>query len=170
MLDRSHSAIIIDFGMAVKVARSRSSSSILPTRASTGWPCRCGKLLYMAPELFTPVHPVDIYAADLWACGIILFLLLTGMPPWDPGVGPTETDKRYQYVRDGRLGELLQVKGSMVVVVPLISIRRLLRGRSMSMPSRRRHPMMTRPKPSVAVCKAAVVGPRRRRTSPPLQP
>ena len=40
--------------------------------------------------------------------GIILFLLLTGMPPWDAATGPATTDLRYVYVRDGRLHELLR--------------------------------------------------------------
>mmetsp|Transcript_21736 Transcript_21736/g.33389 ORF Transcript_21736/g.33389 Transcript_21736/m.33389 type:complete len:513 (-) Transcript_21736:474-2012(-) len=80
----------------------------VPLRPSRGWPCRCGKLLYMAPELYEPTEPFDVYAADVWALGIILFLLLTGMPPWDAATGPASTDLRYCYVRDGRLSELLR--------------------------------------------------------------
>ena len=62
----------------------------------------------MAPELFEAKEPFDVFAADVWALGIILFLLLTGMPPWDAGSGPTTSDMRYVYVRDGRLDELLR--------------------------------------------------------------
>ena len=53
-----------------------------------------GKLLYMAPELFDCGHPL-MCAADVWALGIILFLLLTGMPPWDAATGPVATDLRF---------------------------------------------------------------------------
>ena len=80
----------------------------VPISPHKGWPCRCGKLLYMAPELFEAREPFDAFAADVWALGIILFLLLTGMPPWDAASGPTPTDMRYVYVRDGRLDELLR--------------------------------------------------------------
>ena len=78
----------------------------------------------MAPELYEPRNSFDVYAADVWALGafltshtrnpvailtgIILFLLLTGMPPWDAATGPAASDLRYVYVRDGRLHELLR--------------------------------------------------------------
>ncbi|KAJ1459768.1 kinase-like domain-containing protein [Pelagophyceae sp. CCMP2097] len=112
MLDQRRSAVIIDFGMAVKMARKRpgldgAAGGAVPLKPGGGWPCRCGKLLYMAPELFTPKNAFDVCAADLWACGIILFILLTRIPPWDPGVGPSDSDMRYVYVRDGRLRDLL---------------------------------------------------------------
>ena len=41
----------------------------------------------MAPELFDCRASFDVFAADVWALGIILFLLLTGMPPWDAATG-----------------------------------------------------------------------------------
>ena len=132
MLDANEDAIIIDFGMAVKShptftrflagpnappppppgherdLAAGPSYYAAPLGPSKGWPCRCGKLLYMAPELFEAKEPFDVFAADVWALGIILFLLLTGMPPWDAGSGPTTSDMRYVYVRDGRLDELLR--------------------------------------------------------------
>ncbi len=61
----------------------------------------------MAPELFDCPAAFDVFAADVWALGIILFLLLTGMPPWDAATGPVATDLRFVYVRDGRLRDLL---------------------------------------------------------------
>ena len=129
MLDADRCAVVIDFGMAVKTrpryaaagnassARSPHQSPnyrAVPLRPSNGWPCRCGKRLYMAPELYgegdtqPPRQSFDAFAADVWACGIILFLLLTGMPPWDANTGPSPRDARYCYVRDGRLADLLR--------------------------------------------------------------
>mmetsp|Transcript_4594 Transcript_4594/g.13538 ORF Transcript_4594/g.13538 Transcript_4594/m.13538 type:complete len:467 (+) Transcript_4594:231-1631(+) len=123
MVDADRRAVVIDFGMAVKASPTFTRLAAgappppapgagppyfsVPLAPSRGWPCRCGKLLYMAPELFQPSAPFDVFAPDLWALGIILFLLLTGMPPWDAATGPTPTDQRYVYVRDGRLAELL---------------------------------------------------------------
>ena len=54
-----------------------------------GWPCKCGKTLYAAPELLgsavelTARQPgFDPYKTDAWACGVMLFILLTGVQPW----------------------------------------------------------------------------------------
>lgn len=123
MLDDDRAAVVIDFGMTVKTGVSSRNFLApvvpastpttgdeyyaVPLRPSTGWPCRCGKLLYMAPELFEPARPFDVFAADVWALGIILFLLLTGMPPWDAARGPSSNDMRYVYIRDGKLKDLL---------------------------------------------------------------
>lgn len=121
LVDAERRAVIIDFGMAVKTTPTftefekrghehmgvgRSYRSV-PLAARRGWPGRCGKLLYMAPELFNCSGSFDVFAADVWALGIILFLLLTGMPPWDAATGPVATDLRFVYVRDGRLRDLL---------------------------------------------------------------
>ena len=121
MVDDAKRAIIIDFGMAVKAAPTFTdfwggghdrlsagrSYRAVPLAPRRGWPGRCGKLLYMAPELFDCRASFDVFAADVWALGIILFLLLTGMPPWDAATGPVATDLRFVYVRDGRLRDLL---------------------------------------------------------------
>ena len=59
----------------------------MPLAPRRGWPGRCGKLLYMAPELFDCRASFDDFAADVWALGIILFFLLTGMPAVGRGDG-----------------------------------------------------------------------------------
>ncbi|KAH8057569.1 serine/threonine kinase [Aureococcus anophagefferens] len=90
MLDANEDAIIIDFGMAVKshptFTRFLAGADAPPPPppgherdlaagpsyyaapwGRQGWPCRCGKLLYMAPELFEAKEPFDVFAADLKA-------------------------------------------------------------------------------------------------------
>lgn len=154
MLDDQMNAIVIDFGMVVKVCASprcfldpgrganfgsrelRSSTAAVapdrppnyfavPLKYASRWPGRCGKLLYIAPELYaTPRRPFDAFALDVWACGVILFLLLTGAPPWDPAVGPRDSDVRYVYVRDGRLRDLLSAWG---ITLPNLAIDLLMR-------------------------------------------
>jgi serine/threonine protein kinase len=42
----------------------------------------CGKWIYMSPEIHKN-EAFDGYAVDMWAAGVILFLMLTGFPPWE---------------------------------------------------------------------------------------
>mmetsp|Transcript_2461 Transcript_2461/g.7639 ORF Transcript_2461/g.7639 Transcript_2461/m.7639 type:complete len:468 (+) Transcript_2461:215-1618(+) len=152
LLDDAKNAVVIDFGMVVKVAASprcfldpprgadygtrelRDGTATptpplnyfaVPLKYASRWPARCGKLLYIAPELYaTPRRPFDAFALDVWACGVILFLLLTGAPPWDPAVGPRDTDVRFVYVRDGRLRDLLDAWG---ISLPNLAVDLLMR-------------------------------------------
>ena len=65
---------LADFGLA-KIASGRGEFA--STRVAAG------TLLYMAPEIFSEglagVHPV----ADLYAFGVLLYLLVAGYPPWE---------------------------------------------------------------------------------------
>ena len=38
----------------------------------------CGKWLYMSPEIHENKEPFDGFAVDMWAAGVILFLMMTG--------------------------------------------------------------------------------------------
>jgi serine/threonine protein kinase len=42
----------------------------------------------------------------MWACGVILFILLAGVPPLEL---PALTDPRYRMIQAGKLGELMDV-------------------------------------------------------------
>jgi serine/threonine protein kinase len=64
----------------------------------------CGKWIYMSPEIYKNTSPFDGYAVDLWAAGVILFLMLTGFPPWDRAC---ETDERFRYMSAGYLVQML---------------------------------------------------------------
>lgn len=57
----------------------------------------------------------DGYAVDIWACGIILFILLTAVPPVEHA---SALDPRYRMIASGRLEDLLNVWG-MNHVTPL---------------------------------------------------
>ena len=61
--------------------------------------------MYMAPELWYCQGSFDAFAADVWALGIMLFMLLTGAPPWEPTWGPEGA--AYNHVKDGNLHGLL---------------------------------------------------------------
>ena len=64
-----------------------------------------GKLFYVPPEAYT-TDLYDGFSADIWSLGIMLFILLTGMPPFELA---NRTDVRYQYhLKHGLLDGLLK--------------------------------------------------------------
>jgi serine/threonine protein kinase len=64
----------------------------------------CGKWQYMSPEVCMNITPFDGPAIDLWAAGVILFLMLTGFPPWERAV---LDDERFRYMSNGYLVQML---------------------------------------------------------------
>jgi serine/threonine protein kinase len=64
----------------------------------------CGKWIYMSPEIYQNSDAFDGYAVDMWAAGVILFLMLTGFPPWERACA---TDERFQYMTAGYLVQML---------------------------------------------------------------
>ena len=78
--------------------------------AGESWPCRCGPPLYRAPEILTATEAAtafDPLKLDVWALGVMLFILLTGTPPWSVQTGPTPGNNSFQYICQGKLQELL---------------------------------------------------------------
>jgi calcium/calmodulin-dependent protein kinase I len=68
--------VIADFGLSRKV----SVKQLMETR--------CGSLHYLAPEVIL-AHPYT-NACDLWSLGVITFVILTGMLPFDDAKAITE--------------------------------------------------------------------------------
>lgn len=81
----------------VRNGRVRPRSLILPQGT-------CGKWIYMSPEICRDKEPFDGFAVDVWASGVILFLMLTGFPPWDRA---SPTDERFKYMTAGYLVQML---------------------------------------------------------------
>jgi len=65
----------------------------------------CGKHNYMSPEVFRNTENFDGFAIDLWAAGVILYIMLTGFPPYDQA---SRTDQRFELIVTGRLMEQLR--------------------------------------------------------------
>nr|AAA64560.1 phosphorylase kinase gamma [Drosophila melanogaster] len=74
LLDENHNVKITDFGFAKAVARGREITNL------------CGTPGYLAPETLkcnmfegSPGYSQEV---DIWACGVIMFTLLVGCPPF----------------------------------------------------------------------------------------
>ena len=92
--------LVIDMGMCLRIPVdnvSRRRCLIQPQDV-------CGKWHYMSPEVCTNELPFDGPAVDLWAAGVILFLMLTGFPPWER---PVLTDDRFKLMSSGYLVQIL---------------------------------------------------------------
>jgi serine/threonine protein kinase len=64
----------------------------------------CGKWIYMSPEVYKNRESFDGFAVDMWAAGVILFLMLTGFPPWERAC---PTDERFKYMTAGYMVQML---------------------------------------------------------------
>ena len=109
--DEGKILVIIDMGMALRVPYTDPANMGCVNDVSEGTERRLivpqsqgGKIMYMAPEVIASEGPFDGFAVDLWAAGVILFVLLVGMAPFK---WAHESDKRYAKIAKGELKELL---------------------------------------------------------------
>jgi len=89
MLDKEFNVKIADFGFAAPTA-GRDGSGYLHTKLGT--------LAYMAPEIIQE-QPYNGAAVDLFALGIILFILYTGHPPFNQA---NPNDSHYKLIVTNR--------------------------------------------------------------------
>lgn len=59
---------------------------------------RCGTPPYVAPEIITQASYSGPFC-DLWSCGVVLYVMLSGMIPWDL---PTDACWEFSRVRQGQ--------------------------------------------------------------------
>jgi serine/threonine protein kinase len=105
--------MIIDMGMCLRVPygdpRADSEAVTDVTRGTTRRLMRpqgvCGKHNYMSPEIFANTDNFDGFAIDLWAAGVILYIMLTGFPPYDQA---SRTDQRFELIVTGRMIDQLR--------------------------------------------------------------
>ena len=103
--------MIIDMGMCLRVPYNDPEHPETTTDVVHGTDRRlmkpqgvCGKHNYMSPEVHANQTPFDGFAIDLWAAGVILYIMLTGFPPYDQA---TRADQRFELIVSGRLMEQL---------------------------------------------------------------
>jgi serine/threonine protein kinase len=97
----SFECVVIDFGMALRVPLLRGTGEHMDL-VSLG---QCGKPPFMAPEVQNNERTFNGALSDMWALGIILFMLLTGFPPMKFA---SPLDPRHKRIANGRLGLMLQ--------------------------------------------------------------
>eukprot|EP00977_Amphora_coffeiformis_P008262 scaffold1868_cov178-Amphora_coffeaeformis.AAC.2 len=108
--DRNHASLATSFGNLTV-----NGTTTTATTTTAGKPHRprrllikpqgtCGKWIYMSPEIYRNAEAFDGFAVDMWAAGVILFLMLTGFPPWERAC---PTDERFRYMTAGYLVQML---------------------------------------------------------------
>jgi serine/threonine protein kinase len=108
LVDEYTRSVVIDLGMCLRVPYddggeiSDVSSGGLRRLIKQQIPC--GKPNYISPEILTSDGPFDGFAIDLWATGVILFIMLVGLPPWEFA---RLEDPRYKMVMKGKLARML---------------------------------------------------------------
>jgi serine/threonine protein kinase len=103
---------IMDMGMCLRVPYNDPNDGNKIVDATKGSMRRlikpqgvCGKHNYMSPEIAANTEAFDGFAIDLWAAGVILYIMLTGFPPYDHA---NRTDQRFELIITGRLMEQLR--------------------------------------------------------------
>jgi 5'-AMP-activated protein kinase catalytic alpha subunit len=74
LIDETGRVKISDFGLSVFCRKLQEGPNLMHTT--------CGTLNYIAPEIVKNTG-YDGQLADIWACGVILFFMLTGRRPFD---------------------------------------------------------------------------------------
>lgn len=118
----------------------------------------CGSPPYIAPEVATGkrVKKADIlesgYApniADIWSCGVVLFVLLVGNTPWDEPTLKSYEFKEYVET-DGRTSDELWAKLSPGVQSLLRGMLKLDPKERFTLEEVRTHPWFTQPNPHLS--------------------
>jgi len=131
--DKSSQIIkIIDFGVALKTEKGNFTQNK-----------RVGKIPYMAPEVFAK-QCYDSRKADIWSLGVMLFMMLAGVFPYEWPT--TSNNPAFAYILDGNIGDILKRWNLLHQVTPesldlLIKIFRLEQDR-ITMKDLREHPFV----------------------------
>jgi len=110
LVDQFTEALLIDFGMCLRVPFLSEDSEISDVSCG-GLRClmvpqgQCGKPNYISPEVLQNGESFDGFAIDLWAGGVILFIMLVGLPPFE---WATQDDPRFRMITGGGLMTMLQ--------------------------------------------------------------
>jgi len=109
LVNQEFNCVIIDLGMCLRVPFAAEDGSV--TDVSSGTLRRlikpqgkCGKPNYIAPEILQSCDAFDGFGVDVWAAGIILFIMLVGLPPFELA---HDEDPRFRMITRGKLNDML---------------------------------------------------------------
>ena len=113
LLDSEGKLVIADFGLALRVPYTDWSNFGGVTDVSEGSLRRLilaqgngGNTPYLAPELLKSGATFDGFSVDMWAAGVILFMMLVGRAPFR--VANSTDPKFFKVAHKGQLRSLLQ--------------------------------------------------------------
>jgi len=112
LVDANTKCLVIDMGMCLRVPfLSDDGESIVDVSRGT-MRCLiasqgpCGKPNYISPEILkSDGVPFDGFAVDLWAAGVILFIMLVGLPPFELAA---DNDPRFRMITQGGLVVMIE--------------------------------------------------------------
>jgi serine/threonine protein kinase len=110
-------AVIIDLGMSLQIPFINDRRALILPQG------QAGKLKYMAPEVYANQDAFDGYAIDLWAVGVILYIMVVGEFPW---AIPHPSDEKFRYITDGYLEDYLKRRGFPLSADILCLLQRML--------------------------------------------
>ena len=93
---------LMDFGVACPIYTRNQQSGEKTAVLSSGY---VGKDYYRAPEMYGDKVQYAAAPTDIFACGVCLFIMLTGKPIWKQATLP---DQIFRYVRKTSVGQLIQ--------------------------------------------------------------
>jgi len=99
LVDSQYNIRLCDFGVARHIAPDDGLISFGSKKP--------GKLRYLAPEVLVD-QPADPFAIDMFALGVTLFSMLTGVAPFEYAL---EQDRRFHMIAKGQLKQLLKAVG-----------------------------------------------------------
>lgn len=114
LVDQNTKALVIDLGMCIRIPYNSPTGFNDPTvhDASAGTLRRlilpqgqCGKPNYISPEVLKNSDVFDGFAIDIWAAGIVLFIMLVGLPPFE---WASTEDPRFRLISRGGLQQLVE--------------------------------------------------------------
>lgn len=112
MVDENSKALVIDLGMCIRIPYNAPNGCDEVFDASAGTlrklvlpQGQCGKPNYITPEILHNSEPFDGFAIDIWAAGIVLFIMLVGLPPFE---WASSDDPRFCLVCRGGLKQLVE--------------------------------------------------------------
>eukprot|EP01060_Flectonema_neradi_P013678 TRINITY_DN20422_c0_g1_i1.p1 TRINITY_DN20422_c0_g1~~TRINITY_DN20422_c0_g1_i1.p1 ORF type:complete len:446 (+),score=96.49 TRINITY_DN20422_c0_g1_i1:63-1400(+) len=89
---------LIDFGLAEYVAPEFRQSKVLTEL--------CGTPDFMAPEIMFSKSAYNGFQADMWSCGVTLFTMLTGSPPWKGTIPARAKQQQHARIPTNRIDHL----------------------------------------------------------------